>query len=254
MRIRLPALRLFLEDLLNNRSQDLGLAQIGSAFKPMFQGAYAKLEALPPALTGKLPLVPQIEETDVQHDAFGSASHLIFAAYLSLPDLSSARRAELEKLRTEFMPELGEIRDSYTEEADRAKTRRLKLPQFETSLKSIPVADGGSSLFDWVNAYITAGEQLSVLLSQRADITAESRRAGGALRSEILGLVGALRNGVRSELKYTPGLPADLETRLFAYFDSLEAAARSVESGQKPKAQGSPPAPAPGPEGSSGGE
>lgn len=242
MRIRLSALRLFLADLLTVRAPDLELSQIGKSFKPLFQTVQAKVEGLPPGLIGKLPLVPELDAKDIRHDAFGSASYLLFGAYLSLPDLSPARRAELEKLKTEFMPELGEIRDSYTEEADRAKTRRAKLPQFEVSLKSIAVSDGGSSLYDWVNAYITAGEELSVLLSQRADINAESRRIGGALRSEVLGLVGALRNGVRSELKYAPGLPADLETRLFAYFDALEAAARAHEAAQKPAASGDAPA------------
>jgi hypothetical protein len=143
-------------------------------------------------------------------------------AYLRAPKVDPKVVEAARRIRAAFIPELGQLQDSYADEAEAAARRKGELSNLEADLKLIPVA-GGGTLYDWAVMYLSAGEKLSVLLSQRADIDAKKRKNAQALRSETVGILNALRSGIGREVARNPELPKDLDAQIFGYFDTLEA-------------------------------
>jgi hypothetical protein len=99
------------------------------------------------------------------------------------------------------------------------------------------------SLYDWCNGFVAQGEQIGTLLGQRADITAQSRREAGKLRASTVGILGRFRAALADEMAIDKSLPADLDAKVFGYFDELSAMRAHALAGQTKKPT-APPAPA----------
>jgi hypothetical protein len=134
-----------------------------------------------------------------------------------------------------LIPDLSGLRDSYADEAEAAIRRKGELPQIEADLKAIPVAMGGSSLYDWATGFLGAGEKLSVLLSERADVATGGRAGAQKLRSETIALLNRARGAIADECATSSTLPHDLDAQIWAYFDELEKQrADAVARSRKP--------------------
>lgn len=127
-----------------------------------------------------------------------------------------------QRIRTALIPELSVVRESYADEAEAAIRRKGELGQIETDLKSIPVVMGGTSLYDWANGFLGAGERLSELLSDRADATVGGRSGAYKLRSETVALLNRARAAIGDECAISKVLPSDLDGQIWGYLDELE--------------------------------
>jgi hypothetical protein len=157
---------------------------------------------------------------DRRHDGFGAAIWHLTEAYLLWPDVSPTMRSAIKRVREAFIPELDVLQASYVKEAKAAFDHKTDLVQLENDLKSIPIA-GGLSLYDWCTGFIGEGESIAKLLSQRADKETGARREAGKLRSSTISILGRFRAALADELATNKALPADLDARVFGYFDQL---------------------------------
>ncbi len=114
------------------------------------------------------------------------------------------------------------LTDSYAEEAAAAKKNRAKVTELEQDLKLFPVPEG-KTLFDWVNAFLDAGDSLAELLHHRVAATSPSPQGSvGKLRSDTIGLLYKFRSTLQSEIAENEALPRDLEQQVFGFFDELD--------------------------------
>jgi hypothetical protein len=235
--LTLPTLRLILRDLLEKRRADLLLSRAGTFHEPELTEILTSIDALPAALTGA-PLAEELDAADDRHDAHGSTLFFITEAYLRQPDAPAELLAAARRIREAFIPQLGELNASYAREADRAIERKRHLAERKEDLLLFPMA-GGKTLLDVATAFLEAGERLHHLLSDRADTPKGQRQEASTLRPRAIGVLGRLRRDLAAEIQKNPALPRDLETRVFAYLDTL-AASKSPASPPPPP---SPPAP-----------
>jgi hypothetical protein len=87
------------------------------------------------------------------------------------------------------------------------------------ALRSIPLPEG-RTLYDAAEAFVTSGESLAALLSQRADRLNDAERgAARALRVQSIRMLTALRTGL--EVAAESGAPdtADVIGHLFGFLD-----------------------------------
>ncbi|HRI71478.1 MAG TPA: hypothetical protein PK156_44900 [Polyangium sp.] len=241
--LTLADLKLGLDDLLNRRQSALRTSSFGQNYEPLLVTKQTAVNALPAALTGGKPLAEALAETDDQHDRFGSAIWHITEAYLQLPVPNATTVAAISRVRAALIPSKSSLQDSYADEAEAAARRQENLATLERDLRSIPVSMGGSTLFDWAEGFLEAGQKLATLLSDRADASTSGRAGAQKLRSETIALLNRARRTIADEMANASGLPADLDQQIWGYFDELEAhRADAVARGRKDPAP-TPPTP-----------
>lgn len=241
--ISLPALKIALADLFDKRIDVLRASNTGKLYEPVLRDKFDRINALPEAMTGGRPLAEAMTELDDQHDGFGAALWYITEAYLRCPDVSSNTRKIIERIRSVFIPELEVIRAPYADEVEAALRNKNDLAEFESDLKAIPLAEG-KTLYDWCVGFITKGEQLGQLLSQRADLSAISRVEASKLRGATVGTIGRMRAALADEAAFDDNLPRDIDSQLFSYFDELdEMAAQAAAARNRPASMTPPPEP-----------
>lgn len=221
--LNLADLKLGLDDLLTKRITTLETSNFGQNYAPLLETKRAAINALPEALTGGKPLAEALNQTDDEHDGFGIALWHITEAYIRLPVQDTTVAAAIGRVRVALIPQKSDLRESYADEAEAAIRRQERLPELERDLKSIPVAMGGSSLYDWAVGFLGAGQKLSALLSERADASMPNRIGASKLRAETVALVNRARQTIADECANAPALPADLDGQIWGYFDELEA-------------------------------
>lgn len=236
--INLAVLKIGLENLLTTRHAALVLTEVGSGHAGMLTRQKSAIDALPAALTSGRPMADALSDTDAGYDGFGSGIYWHTESYLRIPTLSEALRAAINRIRTTLIPSLAILQESYADEASAAADSKNELPTIEADLKLFPLA-GGGTLYDWATSFLGAGETLSVLLSQRADIDAKTRKNAAKLRSEAIGMLNDLRTAAFREARQRPELPADIDAQIFAYFDTLEEQ-RKAANAAKAKAEPAP--------------
>lgn len=250
----LSDLQLFLRNLFEVRTARLKGSNIWLVYEPALRKHQKDLDALPPALLGPKALAEELAAADALHDGFGGAGYFLLEAYLRLPTASAAVKDAAKRVREAFVPSLSELQISHADEAHRARERRTKLSALEADLRLFPVmAPEGHekkhpTLYDWFEGQLDAGDKLDALLSSRADKATGSRAAAATLRSSTLGTINRFRTALGDELAGNPKLPADLDAKVFAYFDLLASmrAAGSTEEAPPPPDDPTPsPAPTP---------
>ncbi len=225
MSLPLSSVRLVLVHLRTTKVADLNLAPIGQGYEPMFKSTLAEIDALPQGLSAE-PFRDELDVGDDLHDAFHEASQGYIDMALVCPSVSKENKAFLSDVRLHFVPDAMERVASFAKEADKARERRALLPSYELKLKAWPVAPG-QSLYDWVEGYISAGEQMHSFLEKRAEVLSKSRVEARRLRSLALGMLRDLRRGVKSAVRFNAALPRDLEASLFSYMDTLDDMAKN---------------------------
>jgi hypothetical protein len=228
--ILLESLHLGLADLLSKRLAPLQSFANGAANVPLITIQYTKISALPKALLGR-PLVDELDATDARYDGVGGAIYYMTEAYLRHSDTTPQMIAAAKQIRTELVPALDSLSATYESEAMKAKAHKAQLATLKPALDLFPVV--GGTLYDWAVDFVSAGEKLDTLLSERAD--AKDRAEASVLRSDTLGLLNRLRKNLKAEQKANPSLPADLEDQVFGYFDLLESNAAEAYAAAKRK-------------------
>ena len=211
-----------LADLLTKRHAALVSTKVGKGQEEILTAQRQDIDALPDVLTSKRPLADELGIKDDIHDGFGAAIWHTTEAYFRIPGLAAGLLEAAQRIRAAFIPELGELNASYADEAAAAARRKDDLGKLEADLKLFPIA-GGGTLYELTTSFLSAGEDLSTLLSQRADLTATSRAQAQRLRSETVGILNDLRRALEREKKRSPGLPEDIDGQIFGYLDILEA-------------------------------
>lgn len=239
--ISLPALKVALADLFDNRSGALLSSNAGKMYEPVLRDKKTRIDVMPQAVIGGKPFAEALGDTDYGHDAFGSAIWYLTEAYLRWPNVPANVRASIERVRAAFIPDVDMLRAPYAEEVEAAAKHKGDLVTLESDLKSIPIA-GGLSLYDWCAGFVEQGEAIGTLLSQRADVTGAGRIEAGKLRAAAIGALGRLRAALADEMSVDPNLPADLDAKVFGYFDELEKMGANAAAGRKkPSAPVAPP-------------
>ncbi len=218
----LADLKLGLDDLFTQRHAALTISKVAQGSEDLLAFQRSEINGLPAALTGGKPLAEELATTDEDHDGFGMGLWHITEAYERAPSTSPKVLAAIRRIRAGLIPSTRDLRSSYADEAEAAIRRKEDLPSLEADLKSIPLAEG-ATLHDWAVSYLGSGEKLSMLLSQRADLSVSKRKNAQILRSETVGMLNDLRVGIAREMKRNPNLPRDLDASIFGYFDTLEA-------------------------------
>lgn len=238
--VPLSDVKLAVDDLLSKRAQSLRLVACGATYSAMLLDCQKKIDALPPSLTGRKPLVDELNETDDHHDGVGNGVFLYTGAFVDNPLVRPEVEAAALRIRDAFIPSLGLLAESYATEAAVAREHRKALVEREADLKMFPLP-GGGTLHDWVAAFLDAGEKLNTLLSQRADETPQANKGtqpAAKVRSNTLGILTRLRAALRDEVTTNPALPRDLEHQVFGYWDQLAetraAAAKARKSSSTP--------------------
>jgi hypothetical protein len=219
--LNLADLLIGLDDLFTTRHADFVSTKVGEAYAELLDGVRTQVNALPPALTGRLPLVEEISAVDGDHDGFGGAIYYMTEAYLRLPGVDPAVLAAVKRIRATFVPELDQLRSSYADEAAAAMERKPALKELESDLKLVPVAKGGS-LYDWAVSFVGAGEKLGKLLSDRASADTGGRENARKLRTEAVGLLNRARAAIADQVSRKAGLSPELDAKIFGLFDELE--------------------------------
>lgn len=233
MSVLLSDLKLVLPDLLEKKQPLLQGTNTGKTYLPLLQQQLDAIDGLPAGTPGT-PLAEELAACDDEHDGFGSAAWYLVAAHLRAPSTTDARRQAAERIRSQFIPSLGELQHTYAAEAERARARQAVLNKHKPDLDLFPVT-GTETLFDWVKAYLDAGVKLSALLSDRADTPLDSRAGAGPLRTKTLGILSRMRGALADEVAADAKLPRDLEAQVFAFFDQLAAAAQARSAKKRGK-------------------
>jgi hypothetical protein len=211
-----------LPDLLDLRVDALAPTHAGQIFLPMLSNLRRKLDALPEGEDGEL--VAELAREDARHDGYASALWYAVEAYLRMPVLEPGERGALESLRDGLLPRPSELSAPYAHEAALAKERAAALtPELRAVLERYPVR-GGSSLLDWMHAYLESGERLQRLLSQRSveDFgSADEPIDAGRLRGRAVGLLAQLRETLKHELHAEPERWQSIDDTVFSYIDQL---------------------------------
>ncbi len=243
MMLTLTSLNLGMHDLLEKRLSDLQRSKAGQYYQPMLEEQRVAIDALPPALTGRVPLAAILDALDENHDGYGGAIHFTVEVYSRLPGVDPETLAAAHRIRAAFIPALAELGASYPTEADRAMDRKPLLVSMQADLQRFPIA-GGGTLLDVATAFLDAGERIHSTLSDRADVPKGVRKEAARLRSTTVGMLGRLRADVVREVKKDSTLPRDLEARIFGYFDTLEAMQPAAKGkASEPAAPAAPAAP-----------
>ncbi|MEO5725465.1 MAG: hypothetical protein ABI134_11340 [Byssovorax sp.] len=221
--LTLGDLKLALRDLLGDKLVELRLTATGKLYEPRLRAKQQQIEAIPDAAGSQAPLAKELGEADIRHDGFGGATFYLCRAIEAHPTLPASLKQAAADVQRTFVPQLDVLRASYPDEASAALDNRPELTKLKAELKSI-ATPGGGTLLDWVQSFITAGDEIDKLLRERATrlATGENAAATGPLRGATIGVLGRFRDARGDELREDGGkLPADHDARLFAYLDKL---------------------------------
>lgn len=238
--LTLGDVKLVIEDLFRRRQEAFGLLHCATTYGPLLTAKLEAIDALPEALIGGRAYATELSDVDARHDGLGTAIRLQCEALLAHPDAPADLRATAARVRDTFAPSALELRDSYGDEAARARDRRPLLAEREADLRALPVPVAGTSLYDWVAAQLETGGRLGELLSARADATPAKRAEAAILRPTTLSLLTRFRQAVADELAARPELPRDLDQRLFAFLDERTATREAQGSAAAPPAPPTP--------------
>jgi hypothetical protein len=219
-RLNLADIYLGLEDLFSKRHDALLLTRAGKGQEEVLGVQRDEINALPAAMTGGRAFANELAAADDEHDNLGYALWHLTEAYIRAPGASAETVETAVRVRDAFVPEISALQASYADEAAAAGFRREHLTTLEADLKRLPI-DGGSA-YDWAAAFVAAGEKLSKLLSQQADVESQTRKNAQLLRSETIGILNDLRRAIAREKNRNAFLPADIDPLIFGYFDTLE--------------------------------
>lgn len=219
--LNLTDLQIGLTDLLTTRHTALTSTKVGKAQEEVLAAQKKEIDDLPASLTGKRPLVEELGVKDDEHDGLGGGIWHVTEAHLRVPGVDPSVVAAAHRIRAAFIPELANLTESYADEAAAADRRKDAPTALEADLKLFPVA-GGKTLHDWALSFVAAGQDLSKLLSQRADLTPASRKRASSLRSETIAILNDLRRAIAREQKRSTSLPSDIDAQIFGYLDVLE--------------------------------
>ncbi|MCU0694608.1 MAG: hypothetical protein MUF54_24780 [Polyangiaceae bacterium] len=218
--------------------EDLRKSKAGQYYEQALVQQRAELDALPDALTGRVPLAANLKIADADHDGYGAVIFFITQAALRSPDTPELMRAAAIRVAEAFVPALAQLQDPYVVEAHRAAERRPLLETMKADLEMFPVRQG-VTLLQVATNFLDAGDTLNSLLDQRGDIPKADRSKAAAIRAKSVGLLNRLRADLRDEVANTPSVPRDLEQRVFGYLDTIAAMTKPARSGKE-----GPPAPA----------
>ncbi len=245
MTVSLANLQIILPDITTKKRPLLEATNTGKTYLPLLETKLASIDGLPATIKPGTPKAAELEERDVEHDGHGGAIWHMVEAYLRSPTTSDTIRAAAERIRTQFIPALGELKGTFADEAKRARDREAVLADYKDDLKLFPVAEK-QTMYDWVKGYLDAGLAIGELLSDRADVPVDSREGAGTLRTATLGILGRMRSALADEVTANKKLPRDLETQVFAHFDQLAAqwtaTKKRAKSAAEPKAPEAKPA------------
>jgi hypothetical protein len=231
---------LFLEDLLSKRVEWLRLSAIGVAFEPAFRKRLEALKALPATLRSK-PLAELLGETDQLHDAYGSALDYLTRGLEELPFLTKEQRALATEIRTNFVPSRSLLIASYPDETAHAGKVKPTLTTMEAGLRSFKIV-GDHTLYDVAAGFVTNGEKLGELLSDRADAIGDADRSEvKGLRGKTLRLINRFRGMLEEEIDENPDLPRDLDTKVFGFLDQLAGDRSRAAAGATAARRAAPP-------------
>ena len=131
----------------------------------------------------------ELKAADARHDGLGEAIYHLLRAYAAHPECTPELADRIAALLATFIPRLGELHVGYAAQAAAGLTKARALPAHADALQGFPVALGGGSLKDWVEAFVAAGGAIDDLLDKRAGakaaVSADSREhvARGAPRA-----------------------------------------------------------------------
>lgn len=220
VRLNLADIYLGLEDLFTKRHDALVLTKSGKGQEEVLGVQRDEINALPAAMTGGRAFADELAAADDEHDGLGYALWHLTEAYVRAPGSSAELVETALRVRDAFVPEISHLQASYADEAAAAGLRKSHLSVLDADLKRLPI-EGGTA-YDWAVAFVAAGEKLSTLLSQRADVESQTRKNAQLLRSETVGILNDLRRAISREKKRNSFLPADIDELIFGYFDTLE--------------------------------
>ena len=232
--LTLGDMKLVLRALLTDNLDDLRASATGRLYEPRLRAKKEAIDALPEAALSRSPFSEDLGTADGIHDGVGTAVFYLCEAILAHPDLSPELKHTAEVARATFIPLLANLRQPFADEAATALSNRPKLARQKATLKTIQVP-GGGSLFDWVKAFVDAGDTIDGLLRKRAQALATADDASGtaALRGGTLGLLSRFREALKDELADDGSkLAAGHEAHLFAYLDKL-ASDRAAKAGRE---------------------
>jgi hypothetical protein len=219
-RLNVADIYLGLEDLFTKRHDALLLTNAGKGQDEVLGVQRDEINALPAAMTGGRAFADELAVADDEHDGLGYALWHLTEAYIRSPKSSPELVETALRVRDAFVPEISQLQASYADEAAAAGLRKSHLDVLEADLKRLPV-DGGTA-YNWAAAFVAAGEKLSTLLSQRADVESQTRKNAQLLRSETIGILNDLRRAISREKKRNNFLPDNIDELIFGYFDTLE--------------------------------
>jgi hypothetical protein len=223
--LTLGDVKLALHDLLGEKLELLRLSATGRQYEPRLRAKQKQIEAIPEPQGSQAPLARELAEADVLHDGFGAAIFYLCRAIEAHPTLPLTLKEAAREVHETFVPELDVLRAPYADEASAALDNRPELAKLKAELKSIATPDG-RTLYDWVKAFLAAGDTIGKHLRERANLLAkgENAAASGPLRGATVGLLGRFRDALGDELEdEETTLPAKYPTQLFAYVDKLNA-------------------------------
>lgn len=234
-------LLLGLRNLATERKADLLLSATGKVYAGKFAKQQTLIEAVPEAMRGGRPLAQELASKDRHHDGFGEAIHYYTEAIVRLPSAPQELKDAAIRVREAFVPKLGVLRATYADEAATAVRKRPLLDSLEADLQALAVPHpAGATLLDWATAFVDAGDDIDKLLNDRSLVGNDTLPAPvQKVRSTTLGLLSRFRAALIDEIEEDTSLPRDLESRIFSYFDQLqatreEAATRRNKSEQEP--------------------
>ena len=218
-------LRLGLQDFFATKTDAAGQTLAFQIYGPPLRANLTTLENLKRSLDA-LPLADDLAEVDDEHDAFGRAIYYVGKAVASLKTIDSDTRKTFGEINRQVVPSLGTLMASYEDEAAMADEKQKILAKYDAFLEAFRFGES-LTLKDLLTGHVRAAERIKDLLSARAEEVAEDKvsrnRQIMALRGATLGLLSRFRQALIDEVKTNPDLPDDLDTKVFAFFDQLEA-------------------------------
>ena len=231
--LTLADMKLALRDLLTRREPALLGCRAGMLHILELQELRAAVDKLPEELTASAPTAAKLHRIGAEHHGFGAALHHILEGYRRMPSASEETRRTAERLRDAFVPELDELDADHGTQFRRAQSRRPKLEELQTELRSFPVFPRGTTLFDVAARFVESGLSLGENVSRRRAL-GETEPSSNAelleLRSRAVHVLNRLRAEIARDVARDRKLPADLELRLLGYFDLLDEQRREARA------------------------
>lgn len=221
--LTLDDLRLGLKDLLEDHDEDLDRSITGKIYRPLIAQKRAELEGMSETAERSLPFAAELAEVDAAHDALGASIHHLTQAIILNPAIHPDTKDIAARAQQAFVPTLGVLQSRYADQAAHAHRKRPIFDTLRPELERIDVP-GGSNLAEWVVTFLDQGDRIGRLLDKRAEagVGGETSLNGGALRSNVIGLLGRFRQAIRDEVTSGATLPSDYEARIFAFIDQLD--------------------------------